>query len=88
MAVRAQTYTGIVGLFYLLVPTLAYRKIVSVKREGTGYDIVTVSPGNRQVQYTDSEGRFTFVNAFAGPDGSVDPAEPVLPEKIHIIWEE
>lgn len=88
MAVRARTYIGPTGEFKLLIPELAYRKIVSVKREGIGYDIVTGTPVGRQVQYNDWLGRFVFVNAFTGPDGSVDPAEPVLPEKIHIIWRE
>lgn len=90
MAVRSADYIGPLGSFSVLIPTLAYRKIVSVKREGTGYDKVLVAPSGRQVQYVASEGRFVFENAFTGTSTTVPVAAgtPIINEKIHIIWEE
>lgn len=90
MGVRSQTYDAPPGEFKLTIPELAYRKIISVKREGTGYDIVTGTPGSRQVQYNDWLGRFIFVNSFNSISVSPpwSPIDIVTFEKIFIIWEE
>lgn len=90
MAVRSQTYEGQPGEFKLTIPELAYRKIISVKREGTGYDIVTGTPGSRQVQYNDWLGRFIFINSFNSISVSPpwSPIDIVTFEKIFIIWQE
>jgi len=90
MGVRSQTYDAPPGEFKLTIPELAYRKIISVKREGTGYDIVTGTPGSRQVQYNDWLGRFIFINSFNSISVSPpwSPIDIVTFEKIFIIWEE
>ena len=90
MGVRSQTYDAPPGEFKLTIPELAYRKIISVKREGTGYDIVTGTPGSRQVQYNDWLGRFIFINSFNSISVSPpwSPIDIVTFEKIFIIWQE
>ena len=85
MAVKSATYNGTNGRTAVIVPTLAYRKIVSVKREGIGYDLFEGTPGNRQVQYVAADGKFVFENPFSYiviEDGRR------VPEKIFIIWKE
>lgn len=92
MAVRSAVYNGVDGAFGVIIPPLAYRKIVSVKREGTGYSIVSDSPVGRQVQYESASGGFTWENAFTGVWEVVDTGSAEIlvfkPEKIFIIWEE
>lgn len=90
MGVRSQTYDAPPGEFKLTIPELAYRKIISVKREGLGYDIVTGTPGSRQVQYNDWLGRFIFINSFNSVVTSTPwlPVDSIIPEKIFIIWQE
>ena len=91
MAVRSRTYNTTNGAFSLIAPELAYRKIVSVKREGMGYNIVDTAPGNLQVQYLQT-GEFVFDTAFTGSYQEIVSAGPVMlffvTEKIFIIWEE
>jgi hypothetical protein len=90
MAVRSAYYIGPVGAFEVVIPSLAYRKIVSVKREGTGHNIVSDPPGNRQVQYTAATGGFKFENAFTGTSTTMPlpVGFPIVNEKIFVIWEE
>ena len=90
MAVKSAYYSGTAGTNYIDIPGLAYRKIVSFKREGLGYDIVTGTPGSRQVQYNDWLGRFIFINSFNSTTVSPpwSPIDLVTFEKIFIIWEE
>ena len=90
MGVRSQTYDAPPGEFKLTIPELAYRKIISVKREGTGYDIVTGTPGSRHVQYNDWLGRFIFINSFNSVVTGTPwlPVDSIIPEKIFIIWQE
>jgi hypothetical protein len=89
VAVRSRTYNTTNGAFSLIAPELAYRKIVSVKREGMGYNIVDTAPGNLQVQYLQM-GEFVFNTAFifqveADPTSQTDI---LIQEKIFILWEE
>lgn len=89
MGVRSAVYGTVVGEYSISVPELAFRKIVSVKREGIGYDIVRRAPVNREVQYATSYGSFTFENAFTGTPGNpFDVSEFPTSEKIFIIWDE
>ena len=90
MGVRSQTYDAPPGEFKITIPELAYRKIISVKREGLGYDIVTETPGNRQVQYVPGSGRFIFLNDFSKTISPRPTPGPILwiNEKIFIIWQE
>jgi hypothetical protein len=87
MAVRSSSYFGPSGSTFVTISDLAFRKIVSVKREGIGYNKITSgTPGNRDVLYDASSGTFIFLVPFAGSI-IVDPAISEL-EKIHIIWGE
>lgn len=87
MAVRSQTYDTVAGETVLNVPELAFREIISVKREGTGFNIVlTGSPGDRDVLYGNT-GSFTFLNPFFGAASPV-LTDPQITEKIFIIWQE
>lgn len=90
MQVKSAYYSGTVGINYIYIPELAYRKIISVKREGLGYDIVTETPGNRQVQYVPGSGRFIFLNDFSKTISPRPTPGPILwiNEKIFIIWQE
>ena len=90
MAVKSAYYSGTAGTNYIDIPGLAYRKIVSVKREGLGYNIVYATPGNRQVQYVPGLGRFEFLNDFSKTISPRPTPGPILwvNEKIFIIWQE
>ncbi len=90
MAVKSAYYSGTAGTNYIDIPGLAYRKIVSVKREGLGYNIVDATPGNRQVQYVPGSGRFIFLNDFSKTISPRPTPGPILwiNEKIFIIWQE
>lgn len=93
MPVRTATYQTIEGLTTLTVPELAYvKKVVGVKREGTGHELVDSIPVNRQVRYTREDGGFTFEIPFTGfyELGSGLTVRGLFwrPEKIKIIWDE
>lgn len=88
MAVRSATYIGPNGRTAVIVPTLAYRKIVSVKREGIGYDLVEGTPGNRQVQYVAADGKFVFENPFTETIVELPTYDIRISEKIFVIWKE
>lgn len=89
MGVKSNTYNTITGSFTLHVPELAFRNIISVKSEGTGYAIVrTGLPANQQVLYTASGGLFTFVNAFVGTVIDHGTWDELIPAKVFIVWDE
>lgn len=93
MPVRSETYETVKDAYTLAIPGLAFRDIVSVKREGIGHDIITTGTvGNRQVLYTASGGLFTFDTAFSGyyelAQGPTVRGIFWKPEKIFVIWNE
>ncbi len=90
MAVRSETYIGIIGTYILTIPELVYRNIISVKRGGLGYDIITTGTvANKQVLYTESAGSFEFLNVFTGtPNDIVISEDQIIDDKIFIVWEE
>ena len=65
MPVRSTTYYATPGTFSITAFELAYVTILAVKREGTGYNITTATPGNREVEYTAGAGKLEFENEFA-----------------------
>ena len=89
MAVKSAYYNGVHNRTAVFIPNLAYRQIVSVKREGLGHNIVDDIPGNREVQYVPGEGKFLFdipfTTTYISGFGLVDQ---IIPEKIFIIWKE
>lgn len=88
MAVRSEVYNTVPGQSVLNVPGLAFRQIVSVKRQGLGYDIITSgSVGNRQVLYGVA-GSFEFMNPFIGSADTSSGIVVITSEKIHVIWHE
>jgi hypothetical protein len=88
MAVRSAYYNGPNGRTAVIVPELAYRSIVSVKREGLGYNIVDGTPGNREAQYVAADGKFIFENPFTSTVVDMGAYDLRINEKIFIIWKE
>lgn len=89
MAVKSMTYTGTPGSNVVSIPALVYRRIISVKKSGWGHDIVTDTPGNRQVQYIPAFGQFVFDTTFEqitypDPTGTYDI---FITETMHVIYE-
>jgi hypothetical protein len=68
MTYLMRTYNAPAGNNYLVDPDFLYSRILKVKVDGVGYDIVfNVSPGNRQVQYIPGFG-FQWQNNFNGTE--------------------
>jgi hypothetical protein len=86
--VQSDTYNGTIGSKVLTIPDHAFRKIIKVTRSGQVYEIITEGePGNLQVLFTPSIGRYEFEQEINGMIGS-DPSQlNLVPEKITIIWE-
>lgn len=88
MTIETRTYYGVPGAILLSDPSLINVKVVRVKRAGTGYNSSGLNdPGNREFQYTPSNGRIRFLDEFIGQpgisSGSVfDP--PTHPEKVMV----
>lgn len=71
------------------MPELAFRKIVSVKREGRGFNIRTDETlESRDVKYLASSGGFQFLNDFIYTVIDRGAYDEIVSEKIFIIWEE
>ena len=60
MALESITLIGPPGVSYVSHDVLKYSKVITVTREGTGYDLTTETPGNRQVKHTSATGRIDF----------------------------
>lgn len=92
MTVRSQWYNTVPGTSEITIPELAFRKIVSVKREGKGFNIKVdeglVLYGSRDVKYRSTMGKFTFLNEFIYTYVDMGSYDLLVPEKIFIIWEE
>jgi len=98
MQVSSHIYGTVPGNSSITIATLAFRKILSVKREGIGYNIITDgTPGNREVLYNSSDGSFTFETPFNGQlsggngingMGGFIFLTIVNQEKIFIMWDE
>lgn len=87
MAVRSDTYVGVEGLSILTVPDLSYRNIISVKREGLGYNIIeSGTPGSRDVLL--GVGTFEFLNPFLGNSFFPTTEDNIIEDKIFIVWDE
>lgn len=67
MQAKTLTIFATGGINYVQDTRLIGVDIVAVKREGTQYDKVDTSPGNRQVLYESSTGTLTFLNNFTEP---------------------
>lgn len=58
--VLSDKYTTTEGQSYVTIAAHIGKTIIEVWREGTQYDIVTGTPGNRQVKFTSASGRYDF----------------------------
>jgi hypothetical protein len=68
---------------------LAFRKIVSVKRDGKGFNIRTdATLGSRDVTYVSGSGGFEFLDSFNFTVVDMGAYDLIIAEKIFILWEE
>lgn len=89
MTVRSQWYNTVPGTSTLTRPELAFRKIVSVKREGKGFNIrIDAVLGSRDVTYVASSGEFVFLDDFIYSMVDMGTYDLLVIEKIFILWEE
>ncbi len=89
MRVKSQSYTTISGNYILYVPDLAFRKIISVKRNGLEFNIIQSGTQlNRDVMYLPGSGGFEFLNPFISTGTASESGPLPLGEKIFIIWDE
>jgi hypothetical protein len=92
MNILSQTYNSVSGSTYVQAGELRFVIPLKVCREGIQYDVVTTgNPGNRQVGYNSSNGRFTFLNPFVsvpgGPSLTPSGGSPLMiPEKVYIEY--
>lgn len=84
MSLKTKTYSPMPGTYTVTDGGISYSRILKVKREGTGYNvIISGTPSNGQVLYTSATGTLTFNIAFNGdPTGASD-----LTEKIYVLYD-
>ncbi len=84
MSLTTKTYWPLPGSYTISDGSIAYVKLLKVKREGTSYDIIRAgTPTNRQVLYTASSGSLTFSVAFNGDSsGATD-----VTEKVYVLYD-
>ena len=76
-----KTLVGLPGSTSVVSSDLAYVIPLEVDLDNKAFDIVYTSPGNREVQYISSIGKFKFADAFPG-----DPANDVGKSTVYVKY--
>lgn len=66
MAIDKLSIQGYPGLNYIQSSELMHVQVITVTKEGRGYDLVSTEPGNRQAKHTPSTGKVEFDETFIG----------------------
>lgn len=83
MTIVSQRYILAYGTYGFSDSALAYTTILSVNREGTGYEVGTDAASNRKVKFTRATGEVLFNNPGA-LGGGISPID--RPEYVDIIY--
>jgi hypothetical protein len=80
--ITEQTFIGTPGAFTVQDSSLVNVIPLVVCREGLEFEcIVGVAPGNREVQYSDGEGKLTFLDPFTG-----NLADDTMRQRVYIKY--
>lgn len=86
--VKSISVKGYPGLNFVSHDELKYARVLTVTREGMGYDLTDATPGNRQAKHTTSTGKIEFEQIFIGQfilSGSRPRLQPL--ESVNITYE-